>query len=461
MTEQPLDIAARFARIFATTRYEDLPPEAIEAARKSILDTLAGMLAATGLEPALQGVLDMAIDHGGADEADIIGFGGRTSAMLACLVNGAMAHASDFDDHVPEGHHPSSSIVPVAFAMAQRRGNVSGRELLTAVAVGQDMFTRLRRAVSWKHDWQLTTVFGVFSAAATGASILGLNEAQIRAAISIASMRASGLMQMCYGTGSDLRGMYAGFSSEGAALAILLAEKNTAGIENIFEGSAGLYNVYFRDCHDLSMIYDKLGEEFTGDCVLYKPWPSCGASHSAIHLTLELMRENGLSADQVREFRIYVGDFQRNLCEPADLRIRPLTPGDAKFSIPFCIGAAAANGKVGLQNFLPEGMRDADTIAAAAKVKPVFDDQFNWTSKLPQAKLEIETHDGQIFSRTSHSVLGHSDLPLDYAFIAQKFRECAALAKKPMNAAAIAEVIRSCDVLETLSDSGAMIKLMA
>ena len=45
-----------FAAFVAGCRYEDLPADAIEGAKKSILDTLGVMLAATGAPPAVRAV---------------------------------------------------------------------------------------------------------------------------------------------------------------------------------------------------------------------------------------------------------------------------------------------------------------------------------------------------------------------------------------------------------------------
>ena len=64
-------------------------------------------------------VVDLVRDMGGKPESSILGFGGRAPALMAAFANGAMAHGLDFDDHAPEGHHPSSSIVPAVFALAE------------------------------------------------------------------------------------------------------------------------------------------------------------------------------------------------------------------------------------------------------------------------------------------------------------------------------------------------------
>jgi 2-methylcitrate dehydratase PrpD len=199
------DISSDFAAFAAQARYEDLPADAIEGAKKSILDTLGVILAASGVEPAVRGVAELVRESGGRAESSVLGFGGKVPAAMAAFANGAMAHCLDFDDHAPEGHHPSSSIVPAALAVAERRGGVSGRDLIAAVAAGQDMFLRLRRNVGWKQDWHLTTVLGVFSATASACRVLGLDADRTVNALGIASMQSCGTMELAYGVGSDPR----------------------------------------------------------------------------------------------------------------------------------------------------------------------------------------------------------------------------------------------------------------
>ena len=113
----PTDLCHDFASLAANTRYEDISPAAIDAAKKSILDTVGVIVAASGMEPAAQSVVDVVRESGGKPESSILGFGGRAPAAMAAFANGCMAHCLDFDDRTPWGAHPSSSVVPAAFAI--------------------------------------------------------------------------------------------------------------------------------------------------------------------------------------------------------------------------------------------------------------------------------------------------------------------------------------------------------
>ena len=65
-----IDLSHEIARHVANAHYENLPGEAIEAAKKSILDTLGVILAGSGMEPAVQGVADIVLNGGGIHPED-------------------------------------------------------------------------------------------------------------------------------------------------------------------------------------------------------------------------------------------------------------------------------------------------------------------------------------------------------------------------------------------------------
>jgi 2-methylcitrate dehydratase PrpD len=86
-------------------------------------------------------------EWGGPAQASIAIFGNMVPANLAALANGTMARALEIAD-VYDGFplHPSSSIVPVALAIAERQGGITGKDLIHAVAIGHDMLIRMALA---------------------------------------------------------------------------------------------------------------------------------------------------------------------------------------------------------------------------------------------------------------------------------------------------------------------------
>jgi len=454
------DICLDFARAIAETRYENLSLEATDAAKKSILDTLGVTLAASGLEPSVGAFVEVVNECEGKPECAVFGLGGRAPAPLAALANGAMAHGLDFDDQTPWGAHSASSIVPAALALAERKGGISGKRLIAAVAAGQDLFVRLRCNVGWTQDWNMSTMAGVFSAAASASCIMGFGHEKVAHALGIAGQQSSGTMQLIFGSGSNLRGVYAGFTAQAAVLAVLLADKGITGIHGLFEGKAGIFNTYFGGKYDRDAMLAGLGTRYLGETTLYKAWPAVGNVHTYLHATISLMRENGLVADDIEQIRVWVGDFHQQMSYPLEERRAPATLVDAKFSLPFCVALVAERGHMKASDFTPATLQDARILAVARKVVPVHDSSFDWTLKLPDARVDIITRDGQTLSRIGSDIPGSAESPMTWDDLVAKFSDCAAVAAVPVPLDRIEQAHRAIRQLEAEDDVVRLVRLL-
>lgn len=273
---------------------------------------------------------------------------------------------------------------------------------------------------------------GAFAGAAAAAYIQGLSREQISHALGIASMQSSGTMQAIFGIDSDLRGMYAGFTAQGAVMSVLLAQKGITGIGELFEGKAGIFNVYFGGKYDREKMVERLGKEYLGGSMLYKAWPAVGNVHTYIHATIELMKEHDLKHDDIKQIKVFVGDFHQRMCYPLELRRSPATLIDAKFSLPFCVALAAVRGQIRISDFSAEALRDSEVLGIAQKVLPIEDSSLDWKAKIPDGRMEIVTRDGRSFARVGDNVPGSPEAPMSWESVAQKFRDCASVAASPI-----------------------------
>src|SRR5262249_10584976 len=145
-----------------------------------ILDTLGVALAGINT-PIGRAVNDAGSALGRGQEATVIG-GGRSSASLAALINGTLAHALDFDDaHARSVRHPSAQSCAVAMAMVEATGG-TGRDLLLGVAAGVELSCRLGLAAPRAFQGvaqQPASVLGTVVAALVAARRLGLDSEQM------------------------------------------------------------------------------------------------------------------------------------------------------------------------------------------------------------------------------------------------------------------------------------------
>lgn len=451
-----------FARHVVSASYDDLPVSAVVAAKQSTLDTLGVIVGGGGLMESMPAVVDLHRSWGGEEQSSVLGFNVKLPVPSAAFLNGAMAHGLDFDDHLPEGHHPSSSLVPALLALAESRGGVSGREFITALAIGQDIFARLRKFVTWKQDWFMTPVVGAFAAAAACAKLLRLDERQVLSAFGIASMQSAGTMQLAYGTGGDLRGMYAGFSARAGVFSALMAQAGVTGTTTPFEGEAGFIEVYFDGEWDRAAMIAGLGTDFQGDSILYKLWPSCGVSHGFIDATLRILGGPGRE-HEIERIEVIGGDFAQRLSEPIEQRRRPASVVDAKFSIPYTVALAVADGSVGVGDFSDERRRDPRIGAVADKVSFVADSRYDWSDELPASAVRVTFADGRVIEdETSHAATpGSTEHPLSWEELTSKFIDCARFAASPRDEAelrAISERIRSLESVEDVVSIAAALR---
>ena len=455
------DLVHRFAEYAAGLSYDDLPIEAREAAKKSILDTLGVILAASSLEPAVRGVIEIIQESGGSPSCTLLGFGGRAPALMAALGNGALAHCLDYDDQTPWGQHAASSIVPAVLALAERQGGVSGKDLIVAVAIGQDVFARLRCNVGWKKDWNLSTVLGVLAASVSAARIMSLPADAIAHAMGIATMQSSGIMEMVAGRGSDLRGLYAGFSAKGAVLAALMAEKGISGIDKMFEGQYGFFNTYFDGRYDRDAILRNLGTDFLGSLTLYKRWPCVGTAHSHMKAAIDIVSDNGLDSADIAEIKLHVGDYHDLMCQPLEERRAPSTLADAKFSLPFLVAVAIVRRGMSVTDFSAAGLADAEVLEVGRKISLVADPALDWKLDLPPGRVEIVARDGRSWVEQGKGVPGNADNPMSWADVCAKFRECASISINPVSDDKIAHAQALAYALDDLPDAAQLIRALA
>src|SRR5499426_1514442 len=168
---------SHLAEFVTKSRWEDCPAEAVEAARRAILDCLGVMLAGS-VEPAARLVTDVARAEGGAPLATIVGTARRTGAVWAALANGTAAHALDFDDtNFALMGHPSAPVLAAALA-AGELALADGRAVVHAFLLGFETSVTLGGVLNpghYERGWHATASIGALGAAAAAAHLLGLD----------------------------------------------------------------------------------------------------------------------------------------------------------------------------------------------------------------------------------------------------------------------------------------------
>jgi 2-methylcitrate dehydratase PrpD len=458
------DASMVLARHVAESDYTSISEEARTTARRSIVDSLGVMIGATGAVPSLDQLVRAMRNIGPAEKGDatVVGFGGTAMPLVAAFLNGASSHSLDYDDtHETRLCHPSAPLLSAGLACAESIGNVTGKEFIAAIALGQDVYCRLAGAAPTgvrKLHGALT--WGGIPVAATCSKLLKLDEASTYDAFAIVGCRSGGPAQLSVSEGSDFRGIYNAFIARDGLEATLMAKEGIKGISGLLEGRCGLIAAYFNGVCDRQAMLGGLGEEFPCTEVSYKPWPSCRITHGYIDATLSILEENDLVASDVDAITVYLGDFASTLFEPIDDRMRPKTVLDAKISLPFTVGVAVARGAVRMADFEPEALDNPDVLEMAAKVESTYDSRFDARPAVgPPSMVEIRTRGGSKISKFVEFAKGHPSNPMTWDDLIGKLREGLGYSAVPVASTTVDEMVSRAEDLDSLRDIGEWLRL--
>ena len=254
-----MDITKGIGNYVTSSSIENFPPEAVEAAKGAIMDCLACMLA--GSREELADILCRYVAaESSAPVASVVGRGFRTSAANAALVNGAMAHALDYDDITQiTKTHPTAVLLPAALAVAEEV-EATGHDMLLGYMTGFEVACAVGESLSEAYyddlGWHPTGPLGALGSAAAASKIMALEPEQAAMAISLAASQASGLRQ---NFGTMTKPFHAGDAARaGVAAARLVAQGFTAS-HDALEGRFGFIRAFSG------------GRDFNPDRIVEKP----------------------------------------------------------------------------------------------------------------------------------------------------------------------------------------------
>jgi len=313
-------------------RREDIPDDVALLVRQCLLDLLGVTLAGAG-DPLVSQLRDDARAEGGRAAARIIGSTERLGLRSAALVNGAAAHALDFDDvNLFINGHPSAVIAPAVLALADAT-DACGAEAFLAFLTGYEFACRVGLVVEPGHydrGYHATASVGILGAALAAARMLRLDEAQSLHAVGIAATMAAGLKGLF---GTPCKPLHAGLAARNGIEAALWAQQGLTSRPDILECARGFARTLSPDFRP----EDALAQpgRFLIRENLFKYHAACYGTHSAIEAALALVRR-GVQPQDVRDILIRVEKVADSTCNIPD----PRTPAEAKFSLRVCTAMA-------------------------------------------------------------------------------------------------------------------------
>ncbi len=442
----------------AGLRFADIPESVIADEKLRVLDILGVALAASTL-PASAPVRTAALRLGSGEESRMWGYGDRTTAATAALVNGSLAHALDYDDtHNESVVHISAPIVATGLTLGEALG-ADGKTVMTAIVAGAELGCRIGRVTPGafhQRGFHATGVMGAFAASVTAGKLLGLNANQLRQALGISGSQASGLLEG-FRDGSAVKQLHPGWAAHAGIIAAYLAQDGFTGPATVFEGRDGLFNSHLGSGdHPFGRMTEGLGDEWTCLHTSFKPYPGGHVVHGFLDALLALHREAELRAEQVEAITCPTAEWMIPImCEPRALKLVPETDYHAKFSFYFTMAAALCDGRLGVEAFTEANIRNPDILSLAEKIYCIPDPDAPGTGHF-KGWVQVDTTDGRRLERVVDDNWGSLANPMTPDQVRTKFRENAGLA---LEEARLTAIIEGALDLDALHDVGAMIGL--
>jgi len=301
-------------------------------------------------------------------DATVFGHEQRLAPDGAALLNGTMAHWHEFDDaNWSMSGHPTVTIMPALLAAAEGR-RVSGRALIAAYLVGFEIAAKVGLLVNphqIRVGWHPTATLGSLGAALAVAKVLGQTPDQMEMALAIVGSNSSGLRT---NFGTMTKPLHAGAAARSGVLAAFLAQDGFTGAPGILEHAHGYVHAFsggrasYDEAEVIASIGNPLDIEHPG--VGFKHFPSSFQTHAGITAMVQLVREEGLRAEDVES----IACRGNHLLQLSLMHHRPTRGLQGKLSLEFCLAATLLNGWPAPEHYTDEYVNRPEVLALIEKI---------------------------------------------------------------------------------------------
>lgn len=461
--EKVPDSARALSEHLAGFTYDNLPVSVIEATKAQILDTIGCAFAGTS-GPDIGTLLELARADGDGDTT-VWGTGGlKLPTAAAVMVNAATIHQDDFDDTSEFGpSHPTSASFPVALAMAEKEGGKTGRDLILAVALANDVTCRLSRAIVGRvfdHPWFRPPVCGLFGATAAAGVIVGASAEEHYQGFGLSLPMVGGTWASMHEANSSVRAIRDGLAYRNAVLATQMAQSGLRGDPNTFDGKYGLFQAYYQGEYRPEDITSELGDFFETERVSLKPWPSNRLLHNTITAVVESMETNDLHFEDVESVEFRVGFINGTRCYPVAKGLAPDRRIELLPNLPFSVAAAIRHRGIPLALYRDGAAADDVIEVAIPKVRWINDPSQDTADSYEIGRVRITTVSGDVFTGECDKARGHPQNPMTIENRHSKFRDCMNYAAVPVDAATVEAIIDRVEHLESLDKIEELLTLL-
>jgi len=406
------------AEFISETNFDSLPKMVIKKAKACILDTIGVLLAGSKTEISKR-LVHLINNWDSREESTIWGHKIKAFSPYAVLASAAAGFDLELDDvHKTSHAHPSISTIPAAFALCEK-SEADGKNLIVSTVVGHEVIARVGKAVS-PFILQDTPIhspgfLATWGAVAASCKALLLSKEETINALSMCSLTPAATFD-AFKEGVPLKCLYIGWAGMTGVMITLFSQFGFGGPKYSLEGELGIGRLITKEPR-IERIAQGLGTQFEIMNVLQKKYPCCRQLHAAIDATLKLKEKYSIDLRDIRRIIVRTFSVAARANNP-----EPKTSVAAKYSMPYVIAVALIYGRVSLDEFTSDKLRNLQILNLAKKVKVISDKEMDalYDEKWP-ASVEIVTLNGKHYQERVDLPKGDPENPLTDRELIDKF----------------------------------------
>jgi 2-methylcitrate dehydratase PrpD len=371
------------------------------------------------------------------------------------MVNGATAHALDFDDtNESIRGHLGTTLWPTILALAEDTG-ASGKAMIEAYVVGVRAAVAVADGMAidshYGKGWHSTSTIGVLAATCAASRLAGLGVDRTRNALGIAGSMAGGSRQ---NFGTLTKPFHAGLAARNAVLAARLAQAGLDAGQTMLEGPLGYYAL-FEGRRRVPQLAASLRQPWTSSRhgVSLKRHALCYNLQRICEAVLSICEDGAVSPDNV----VRVDATIEPEGKAPFIRHRPTTGLECKFSAHYAVAALIAGRGLGPMDF-DDAILDHEAVNALmcrievheSDIPPVGERE--WIEGFAVVSIELKT--GEKLCRRVDTPKGHWGAPFTRQELSDKFAGCVALGFPGCDSARLEQAIWSIDTMDRFSGFG-------
>jgi 2-methylcitrate dehydratase PrpD len=399
-------------------KYEHFTELTIKKVKECLLDYIGVTIAGAKILKE-KGDKILAIQDDNDVSSSVIGFKRKASLSNSILVNGLSSHVLELDDGVRYGAiHPGAPIFSALLPVAEKY-NVKWEEFLLGIVTGYETSIRLACSIQPSHynaGYHPTSTCCTIGVAVGIAMMIGLSLTMIKDAFSASAISAAGTLKVIENT-SELKPFNIGRASLMGFIAVMIAQAEFKGPEDVLSGNAGFLSMMSRE-YDQSFFFRQENDIFKIHKAYIKPYASCRHTHPAIEASLKLKSKYNISNNDIKKIRVLT--YKGVIGKHDGQQIYGET--SAKMSIPFSVAVSLIMGNAGINEFSLPYISDENILELTKRVTVYSDEELNALVPHKRAAIvEIEIEDGSIFKERIDYPKGEPENPLSDSELIDKF----------------------------------------